>query len=55
MEVMGSLNKLLLENILPAHVADHFLNSPRGKNEVNCIVILEGGGGCRGNLKTKDT
>jgi hypothetical protein len=26
---MGSLNKVLLENILPAHVAEHYLYSPR--------------------------
>lgn len=28
-ETMGSLTKVLLENILPAHVASHFLNSDR--------------------------
>ncbi|KAM7307904.1 adenylate cyclase type 2 [Ixodes scapularis] len=29
METMGSINKILLENILPAHVAAHFLNNRR--------------------------
>ena len=33
-ETTGALNKILLENILPVHVADHFLHSPRGKTEV---------------------
>ena len=33
-ETMGSLNKILLENILPAHVADHFLKSGRRFSEV---------------------
>lgn len=28
-ETMGSINKILLENILPAHVAQHFLNNSR--------------------------
>lgn len=28
-ETMGSINKILLENILPAHVAEHFLNNNR--------------------------
>lgn len=32
-ETMGSLNKILLENILPAHVADHFLKSGRRFSE----------------------
>ena len=32
-ETMGSLNKVLLENILPAHVARHFMHHHR--NEVN--------------------
>ena len=27
-ETTGSLNKVLLENILPAHVAEHYLYSP---------------------------
>ena len=31
-ETMGSLNKILLENILPAHVADHFLNTPHRRD-----------------------
>lgn len=32
-ETMGSVNKILLENILPAHVAAHFL-SPNRKTDV---------------------
>jgi len=31
-ETMGSLNKVLLENILPAHVADYFLSSPHKRD-----------------------
>lgn len=34
METMGSINKILLENILPAHVASHFLNSSRLSQEL---------------------
>ncbi|KAL3186618.1 hypothetical protein MRX96_027429 [Rhipicephalus microplus] len=34
METMGSINKILLENILPAHVAAHFLNSGRVSQEL---------------------
>ncbi|XP_075559692.1 adenylate cyclase type 2 Ac76E isoform X2 [Dermacentor variabilis] len=34
METMGSINKILLENILPAHVAAHFLNSSRLSQEL---------------------
>ena len=34
-ETFGSLNKLLLENVLPFHVADHFLNTARGRSEVS--------------------
>jgi adenylate cyclase 2 len=33
-ETMGSLNKVLLENILPAHVADHFLSSPHRRDDL---------------------
>ena len=38
-ETTGSLNKVLLENILPAHVADHYLFSPR-RQEVGLLNIL---------------
>ena len=48
-ELTGALNKILLENILPFHVADHFLHSPKGRTEVrqsicfffheNCFLI----------------
>ncbi|XP_077504116.1 adenylate cyclase type 2 Ac76E isoform X3 [Amblyomma americanum] len=34
METMGSINKILLENILPAHVASHFLNNSRLSQEL---------------------
>ncbi|CAK9297753.1 unnamed protein product [Gordionus sp. m RMFG-2023] len=34
LETMGSLNKVLLENILPAHVAAHFLSQTRGFNSL---------------------
>ncbi|CAN8002696.1 unnamed protein product, partial [Ixodes hexagonus] len=34
METMGSINKILLENILPAHVAAHFLNDRRISQEL---------------------
>ncbi|XP_023240199.1 adenylate cyclase type 2-like, partial [Centruroides sculpturatus] len=33
-ETMGSINKILLENILPAHVAKHFLNNNRKSEEL---------------------
>ena len=33
-ETMGGINKILLENILPAHVAHHFLEG-RKKTDVN--------------------
>ena len=35
-ETMASVNKVLLENILPAHVADHFLISPH-RQEVAAV------------------
>jgi len=35
-ETMVSVNKVLLENILPAHVADHFLISPH-RQEVAAV------------------
>ena len=38
-ETMGSLNKILLENILPAHVADHFLKSGKRFSEVTDQVL----------------
>ena len=39
-ELTGALNKILVENILPAHVADHFLHSPRGRTEVGGVTCL---------------
>ncbi|GIZ02922.1 adenylate cyclase type 2, partial [Caerostris extrusa] len=33
-ETMGSINKILLENILPAHVAQHFLSTNRQAEEL---------------------
>ncbi|XP_035233787.1 adenylate cyclase type 2-like, partial [Stegodyphus dumicola] len=33
-ETMGSINKILLENILPAHVAQHFLSNNRQTEEL---------------------
>jgi len=36
-ETMASVNKVLLENILPAHVAEHFLSSQH-RQEV-CSII----------------
>ncbi|GFS90746.1 adenylate cyclase type 2 [Nephila pilipes] len=33
-ETMGSINKILLENILPAHVAQHFLRNDRHTEEL---------------------
>ena len=42
-ETMGSLNKVLLENILPAHVAEHYLYSPhRSEVSYNRLRILIG-------------
>ena len=41
METMASVNKILLESILPAHVADYFLISPHRHTEV-CSVIQYG-------------
>ena len=40
-ETMASVNKILLESILPAHVADYFLISPHRHTEV-CSVIQYG-------------
>ncbi|XP_064466692.1 adenylate cyclase type 2-like isoform X2 [Ornithodoros turicata] len=34
LETMGSINKILLENILPAHVASHFLSNSRLSEEL---------------------
>ncbi|XP_046396288.1 adenylate cyclase type 2-like isoform X2 [Ischnura elegans] len=44
-EVMRGINKILLENILPAHVADHFLAGGKVKDELyheryNCIAVM---------------
>ena len=36
---MGSLNKVLLENILPAHVAEHFLYSPH-RHDVSFVCLI---------------
>ncbi|GAB6033409.1 hypothetical protein CHUAL_013169 [Chamberlinius hualienensis] len=44
-ETMGGINKILLENILPAHVADHFLSGNRKGDELyhdcyNSIAVM---------------
>lgn len=38
-ETMGDVNKILLENILPAHVALHFLSSNR-RTDVSKILKM---------------
>ncbi|XP_050680922.1 adenylate cyclase type 2 isoform X2 [Leptidea sinapis] len=44
-ETMRGINKILLENILPAHVAQHFLTSVASKDELyherySCIAVM---------------
>lgn len=36
---MENLNRVLLENVLPAHVAEHFLGR-NWKNEVECCIVM---------------
>lgn len=53
-ETMGSLNKVLLENILPAYVADHFLSSPHRRdvsNFINWTILTAGKLFCAENRK----
>ena len=38
MEHLQAYNKKLLSNILPAHVADHFLRSGDKRNDVSTII-----------------
>lgn len=40
-ETMGGINKILLENILPAHVADHFLTGRKSTDvrSMNCQMF----------------
>jgi len=37
-ETMASVNKVLLENILPAHVADYFLISPHRQEVCSAYI-----------------
>ena len=39
MEHLQAYNKKLLSNILPAHVADHFLRSGDKRNDVSIMII----------------
>ena len=38
MEHLQAYNKKLLSNILPAHVADHFLRSGDKRNDVSTMI-----------------
>lgn len=49
---MENLNRVLLENVLPAHVAEHFLARSL-KNEVRQAGLLAGAGPWAGRLEAR--